>query len=143
MINFNFWHKWLLVVSVLCIVFGVCLFLPAFIDLEFSYINEAFWESGVVPVEAKPFYNCIFGLYAAMEISWALFIFFIVYYPYKRKEKWAWNSLIISISAWYVIDTYFSTTFGLYTNSMNNLLFYLLFLIPLIFSRKYFHEDGN
>jgi len=140
---FNFWQKWLIVVSVLCIIFGIILFLPALMDLEFSYINEAFWESGVVPHEAKPFYNFIFGMYSAIEISWALFIFFMVYYPLKRKEKWAWNSILICISVWFVIDTIFSTNFGLYTNSINNFILYLLFLIPLIFTRKYFKETAN
>ncbi len=136
--NFNFWQKWLVLFGIITMVFGVILMTPAMFNVEFSYISAAFWEAGVVPEEAREFYNWVFGLFAAMSIAWALFIVLVACYPFKKKEKWSWYCLFICISVWFVIDTIFSLSFGVYANALNNCLFYVLLILPLIFTKREF-----
>jgi hypothetical protein len=137
--HFNFWQKWLVIVGALYGLMGCYLAVaPTFFHVEFAYINRTFWESAVVPVEAKAFYNWIFGIYSAMAIAWALFIVLIAGHPFKKKEKWAWNCLASCISVWFLIDTFFSVYAGAYTNAINNCFFLALLLLPLFFTRKAF-----
>ena len=137
--RFNFWQKWLVVFGSISGLMGVFLAVaPTFFHVEFGYINKAFWEAGVVPDGAKTFYSWIFGVYAAMGIAWALFIVFVASSPFKRKEKWSWYCLTSCISVWFVIDTLFSISFKVYLNTLNNCIFYVLLMLPLIFTKKHF-----
>lgn len=124
--------------SIVTMVFCAALMSPAMFNAELSYISSAFWESGMVPSEAKEFYNWVFGVYAAMGIAWALFIVFVACYPFKRKEKWSWYCLFSCISVWFVIDSAFSLSFEFYVNAINNCLFYVLLILPLIFTKREF-----
>lgn len=136
--NFNFWQKWLVLFGIVSIMLNVALMSPAMFNAELSYISSAFWESGVVPSEAKEFYNWVFGVYAAMGITWAFFIVLVASYPFKRKEKWSWYCLFSCISVWFVIDTAFSLSFEFYMNAINNGIFYVLLILPLIFTKREF-----
>lgn len=136
--NFNFWQRWLFFFGIVSAMFGIVLMSPAMFNADIKYISSAFWESGVTPVEVKVFYNWVFGVYAAMEISWALFIVLVACYPFNRKEKWSWYCLFSCISVWFVIDTSFSLYYEFYVNAVNNSLFYVLLILPLIFTKKEF-----
>lgn len=136
--RFNFWRGWLIVCGIMMIVFGVVLLSPALFNAEFSYINSAFWESGIIPAEAKRFYNWMFAMYAAMELASALFILLVALYPFKRKEKWAWYCLFSCISVWFIIDTSFSLFFKVYINAINNCILYVLLILPLLFTKREF-----
>ncbi len=138
MTRFNFWHRWLIVLSIMLIVFGVISLFPALFNTEFSYVNSAFWESGSTPDIVKVFYNWIFGVYAAIGLSWAVFILFILVYPFKKKEKWAWYCLLTCFSIWFFIDTFVSLAFEFYINAINNCIFYALLLVPLLLTKKEF-----
>lgn len=136
--SFNFWQKWLVIIGIISMGMSAILMLPAMFNAELSYISSAFWKSGVVPLEAQEFYNWVFGVYAAMGTAWALFIVFVAYSPFKRKEKWSWYCLFSCISVWFVIDTAFSLSFGFNENAINNGLLYVLLMLPLIFTKREF-----
>jgi len=136
--SFNFWQKWLVLIGIVTMVFCAALMSPAMLDAELSYISSAFWESSEVPAEAKEFYYWVFGVYSAMGTAWALFIVLVACYPFKRKEKWSWYCLFSCISVWFVIDTAFSINFEFYVNVINNVIFYVLLILPLIFTKREF-----
>ena len=136
--RFNFWQKWLLVFGVITIFMGVIVACLSFMGIEISYINAAFWENGVVPPAAKGFQVWIYGTYGAMTIVFGLFVVFIAKNSFKKKEKWAWNCLIICFSLWFAIDTFFSVYAKMYTNVLNNFVFFVLLMLPLIFTKKHF-----
>ena len=138
MTGFNFWHRWLIVLGIMLVVFGVITLFPPLFNAELAYINAAFWPSGVTPATAKTFYNWMFGVYAAIELSWAVLLLLILIYPFKKKEKWAWYALLGCFLIWFGIDTSVSLAFGFYLNAINNGIFFLLLLLPLLFTKRHF-----
>ena len=142
MTRFNFWHRWLIILSIMFVVFGVVMLFPALFNTDLSYINSAFWESGITPKEAKVFYTWILGIYAAMLISWAGFILAILFYPFKKKEKWSWYCLLTCFSIWFLIDTLVSLASGVYLNAINNCIWYILLLLPLLFTKRDFFKSN-
>ena len=83
----------------------------------------------------------MFTVYSAMEIGWALFIFFVACIPFRRKERWSWYCLFVCISAWFDVDTCFSLSFRVFDKVIGNLIFCVLFVLPLIFAWRHFYDD--
>ena len=140
---FAFWRKWLIVMGVLHVLAGAILFLPALIGLEFPHISSAFWQSGIVPDRVKAFYIWTFAVYSAMKIAWALFIIFVAQFPFKKKERWSWYCLFVCISTWFVIDSFFSYSFGALDKVIGNSVFYILSVLPLIFTWRHFRSNSQ
>lgn len=137
--RFNFWQKWLLVMGLITIFFGFVLLYVAVSAQVPSYINDVFWESGNLPTGVKEFQGWIFGASASVWLAFGLVIVFMAIFPFKKKEKWVWNCLISCILVWFLIDTSFSILHGIYTNALNNFIFFVLLILPLIFTKKEFH----
>jgi len=133
---FNFWQKWILVSGILIILMGFTFPINLFLNIEFEYINKAFWENGKIPQDSIAFWNWIFGTYCALSIVFGIFIIFISANPFRRKEKWAWFCLLVCYSTWFLIDTIYSIGYKVFANASNNLILFLILIIPLIFTRK-------
>jgi hypothetical protein len=75
----------------------------------------------------------------ATMAGWGVTLAFIVYHPYTKKERWAWNSIVIGLSVWFVIDTLMSVYTRAYFNVGVNVLLIIMAGIPLLMSRKSFN----
>jgi hypothetical protein len=141
MLNFSFWQKWLFTVSMLLVVFGILMALlsatPLF-DLFNRQIDPAFWGSGVVDASARGFQSWIYGVWGATITGWGIFLSFIVAYPFQKREKWAWNCLVVGLLVWYGLDTGLSFIHGVYFNAVFNTGLLLLAMAPAIMTRKDF-----
>ena len=73
-------------------------------------------------------------------IGWGTFIWFIVNFPFLRKERWAWFAMIIGGLAWFIPDTLISFICGAYFNVIVNVMFLALLFIPLIAVAKEFNK---
>ena len=141
MAGFVLWQKWLLIVGVIIAIFGVMLalfsqtVLFAFFNQQ---INPIFWGTVDLPANAQAFQPWIYGVLGAVMAGWGIFTTFIVHYPFKRKEKWAWTCLASGVLAWFVIDTFISLSFKVYFNAAFNAVLLIGIMLPLVFSRKYF-----
>ena len=139
--HFIFWQRWLLVAANLLILFGIVMaFLnnTALFALFNTQINPIFWGAGDMPAAAVQFQGWIYGVAGAIVIGWGIFLAFIAYYPFKQREKWAWNCILIGMLAWYLVDTFISLQFNVVFNAISNTVFLIIFLLPLIFTRKDF-----
>ena len=70
--------------------------------------------------------------------GWGLMLLFVVQYPFRLREKWAWQSIAISLGFWYVLDTGISQYFGVIFNTVFNTLLLLAVIPPLIATKKHF-----
>lgn len=142
--NFNFWQKWLLFVGIYLTMFGLVLaFFNQSSILDFLFnnnINPVFWAGISIPENTVPFQSWIYGVLGATVSGWGIFIAFLAYYPFKAREKWAWNCLALGIGVWFISDTAISAYYHVTFNVVFNAILVLLLGIPLIFTRKYFHE---
>jgi len=139
--HFNFWQRWLVVLSIVIIVFGV--FMAIFNQSTiFAFFNQqidpVFWGSVPKPVEYANFQGWVYGVLGATMAGWGLMLLFIVQNAFRLREKWTWQSIVISLGSWYVLDTAISLYFGVIFNVVFNTLLLLAVISPLIATKKHF-----
>ena len=101
MTNFTFWQKWLLVVCILIVAFGVFMIVGSFLGGDNSQTDSEFLQRyHVITFEA--FRQWIFAVLGATMAGWGVCLIFITRYPFQRKELWVWNCLVAGMSVWYV-----------------------------------------
>ncbi len=139
----DIWWRWLIVASLFLMVFG---FLMVFFNSTIlepfgresynSFFDNAPFDS--LSIGELSYQNWIVGVLGAVAIGWACLMLFVVYYPFRKGERWAWNAFAVSLIIWYTLDTGVSMYHGVVLNAVSNTFFLLLFGTPLVLSRKYF-----
>ena len=141
--RFSLWQRWLFVVGLIMSAFGVLLALfnatPLFALFD-RQINPVFWGTVDIPGEARDFQKWVYGVLGATLAGWGVFLAFIAHYPFKRREKWAWNCILAGLLVWFVIDTAISLNFKVYFNAAFNTVLFVAVVLPLWFSRKHFAQ---
>jgi hypothetical protein len=139
MASFAFWQRWLFVVGVLISVFGVLMALlsgtPIF-DLFNRQIDPAFWGNNPVEANARTFQQWLYGVWGATIAGWGIFLAFIAHYPFRHKERWAWNCLVAGLTVWFILDTSLSINYRVYFNALFNTVLIILVALPLLVTRN-------
>jgi len=134
---------WLFCVGLYLCVFGLVLAFfsnSSLIDVVFNnHIDPVFWGSDTVPENALHFRGWIYGVLGSTIAGWGVFIAFLAGNAFKRKEKWARNCIFWGILIWFVPDTILSAYHGIGFNVGFNIVLLLLFMFPLICTRKHFN----
>jgi hypothetical protein len=105
-----------------------------------QYINPIFWDVTELPNNALKFQNWIYGVLGAVIAGWGTLIAFWAHYPFKSREKWAWNGLVLGTVIWYCADTAISVLHGVIFNVLFNTVILFLLAAPLVFTKKYFNK---
>ena len=139
--NFSFWQRWLVVVGIAIAVFGILLAVlsgtPLF-DLFNRQIDPAFWGADAVGDSARRFQQWIYGAWGATVAGWGIFVAFIASYPFAKKERWAWNCMVLGLLTWFVLDTILSLFYRVYFNVALNAGLLVLTMLPVVLTRKEF-----
>ncbi len=139
--SFSFWQRWLLVVGLVITVFGIVMALtsgtPLF-DLFNRQIDPAFWGVDPLLENTKQFQQWIYGVWGATIAGWGIFVTFIARYPFAKKERWAWDCIVIGLLTWFVLDTSLSFFYRVYFNVAFNAGLLVLAMLPMVFTRKEF-----
>lgn len=139
--NFGFWQKWLLYVFGLQALGGlVCCFAgPNYaFGPAYTYYQKVIWGMPTVPDNAQVFHDWIYGVLGATLSSWAVAMMFVTQYPFKKKEMWAWNCILISLLVWFLPDTAITLSYGIWPNLVFNVVAFALNVLPLFFTRTHF-----
>ena len=133
---------WLKIASFLFAVFGIIIAFfnqTKIFQITFNnQINPVFWTNSELTAATLSFQRWIYGLLGATCLMVGILIFFIVKNAFTRKEKWAWNCLLVGLTAWFIIDTPISLYFQVYFNVVFNVALLLAVLLPLVLTRKDF-----
>lgn len=140
---FNFWQKWLVVVSSIVFLIGIGSIFVAAFPIELNAMTRVLFKEGYLPDNARLFYQVILGLCSSMMTPWALFILIIALIPFKRQEKWAWTATLACILTWYFIDCSFSSYGKMYFNVVFNTVMGSLMIAPFVFTWKYFFRQSS
>ena len=144
MAYFSFWQRWLFVVGILIAVFGILMaFLggTSLFDVFNRQIDPVFWSASALEEGARGFQGWIYGVWGATIAGWGIFVAFIAHYPFRNRERWAWNCLVAGILVWFVLDTSLSIFHKVYFNAAFNTALLLLAMLPIILTRKYFTAE--
>ena len=137
----SFWQRWLFVFSVIIIIFGLFMafFNHTVLFLIFTnQINPSFWGLNPPPTRIVPFQGWIYGILGATMAGWGVILAFVIHHPFRKKERWAWNALMLAFSLWYLTDTAISLSFGVIFNAIFNTLIFIAAVLPLFLTRKEF-----
>lgn len=140
-VNFSFWQKWLYLTAIALIALGVIItFLNQTVAFDFfnSNINIVFFQNANTQL-SNDFQQWIYALLGATLIGWGITNIFVIRHAFKNKEKWAWQALLLSTTAWFILDTAASLHFKATFNAAFNTIIYALIVIPLIYTRKEFY----
>jgi hypothetical protein len=143
--RFNFWQQWLFYTSIGFALFGVVL--ACFGDNPlFHYYNQAlakiFWQQEELPEAANRFRAFVSGPLGGTIACCYTLTAFIAWYPFAKKEKWAWWAIAVSYTIWMVLDStvcwYYGVHFQVY---LINLFSVVVKLLPLVMTWKYFNKE--
>ena len=141
MTRFTFWQRWLLVLSLIIVAFGLGMAIlnsTALFDLLNRQVDPVFWGVRSIPKEALAFRGWVYGVLGSTMAGWGVFFVFLARIPFRRQEKWAWYCLALGILVWYIPDTTISLLFGVTFNAIFNTILLVLVALPLIYTRKDF-----
>ena len=145
--SIQFWQKWLFIITILIILFGILLMIPN--DSELSNwlfnnrIEAIFWPDYTITPGIAQFQQWLYGVLGATMVGWGIMIAFIIAVPFRNRELWAWYSIALGISGWYTLDTAVSIIYRATFNAAFNTAILLLFLPPVIATYKLFHTDHH
>jgi hypothetical protein len=139
--SFTFWQRWLFILSLIIIAFGLGMAVlngtPLF-DLLNRQVDPIFWGTQPLPQEALAFRGWTYGVLGATMAGWGVFIAFVAQSPFRRRERWAWNCTALGILVWYLPDTAISLASSVIFNAVFNTVLLALVALPLFFTRKEF-----
>lgn len=141
------WWRWLLVVSLIGMLFGAVMVLaPGMLKPLSQPSYNSFFATdrySELPVGDVAFQNWLYGVLGATMIGWCLTVAFIAGYPFRAGERWAWQALCTAIIVWYVLDTGTSWLHGVFVNVALNTVLLVAFGVPLVASRRSFTGSGR
>lgn len=133
--RFDFWHRWLLGVSVLLTLVGLLIALAPnsmLFGFHTTAIAEAFFQ-GTIPEEAAHLRTFLFGIIGGTIAGYFLMQTFIVWGPFRRREPWAWHAVLWALLLWFVVDSGLSVYHGaLFNVWMINVWTLVLVGLPLV-----------
>jgi len=140
--SFKFWQKWLLVSGIIISVFGISMVLNINSEKFNSLIDPVFWGNETPNIQIRNFQQWVYGVLGATMVGWGVLIAFIAAIPFKKKEKWSRNSIIIGILSWYIFDTSVSLKANVEFNAIGNTILAIIILMPIFFTVTEFRKTG-
>ena len=134
-IRFIFWQRWIVFYSVIGILFGIVMVFGStsiIFKMYNSTVSEAFWGQSYLPDALSAYHPWIFAVLGSTITGWSVCFLFLALYPFKRRERWTYYCLLISLLSWVSLDSAFSLYFGINFEVFFNFAALSGFAIPLI-----------
>ena len=141
----TFWVSWLSVVAVGVMLFGLALVVaPAAARQGFSLLvyrdAQHISSFGDAAVQYIGLAHAVLG---SVMFGWGVALLLVVRGQFARGSRLAWQVIGFSVAAWFVPDTVFSLWSGFWQNAMLNLIFVVLFSVPLVATYRCGNDCGQ
>ena len=125
------WDWWLGVACLLALVLGLILVVAT--DPMVSVYDALHSGSGPAPVESAVRDHLVFvhQVLGAALVGWAVLLAFIAAHPLRRRERWAWWAVTVSVGTWYGPALVCSLVAGFGASAMLNTGLAACFAVPL------------
>ena len=136
------WFRWLVAVTIGLMVFGLGMVLaPGFTRKAFGLLIYASTDHiATFGAEAVAYISLVHAVLGAVMFGWGVALLFVVSGPFGRGSREAWQIVAVSVAAWFIPDTAFSLWSGFWENAVLNLVFVVLFAVPLAATYRVFNE---
>ncbi len=98
-------------------------------------VAQELWGLGEVPEQAMPILRQLAAMLGSTIACWALAMVCVVWWPLRRRERWAWACIGASSALWFVVDTALSASHGVTTNVLFNCGAAVMIAVPLALVR--------
>jgi hypothetical protein len=135
----NFWDRSLQFATAAVGLSGLCF--VVFGTLTATLFKRLIYGTDTNPIagrEALDYTRFVYGVLGAVMFGWSLALWGLTIGPVRRRERWAWRVVAISMAGWFVVDTILSIASGYGENAILNTVFAVLFAVPLVGMRKEF-----
>lgn len=68
-------------------------------------LAEAFWHQAQTPAGIKAFNTFMYKPFGGTIACCYILLAYIAYYPFKEKQVWARNAIILGFGCWVIIDS--------------------------------------
>jgi hypothetical protein len=140
--TFFFWQRWLLYTSIFFALSGVIYAFfgqATFFNSYHNLLAEKLYGQNALPAQVESFRQFAAGPIGATVAAAYILLAYIVHQPFKNKERWSWNAIAISFTVWFIVDSIICIYKGIYIQAfLMNGFSYLIKIIPLVLTRKYF-----
>lgn len=136
-----FWVTWLSLVSVGVALFGAILVIaPVLARIGFSWLvySDPKHIDNFNP-QVIDYISLAHAVLGAVMFGWGVLLAFVVRTWFNRGVREAWLAVTLSVVAWFVPDTTYSLWSGFWPNAVLNVVFLVLFAVPLLATRSAFH----
>ena len=145
--QFNFWQKCLTYANVMTVIVGLLVAFAGnsiFFDLHNHYSQEVFFEGEAFSPEVLNLKNWLFGIIGGTIVGFHLLMIMISENAFKRKEKWAYQTMWLGLLSWFIIDSSISFYYGAIHNIvLINIVALILIGLPLLMTRKAFKNKNH
>lgn len=140
--KFNFYINWLIIANVIALLVGLMTAFTPEIFLLKPHNNGTlsnFFEGNVeLYNQYKNLKNWLLAIIGATIVGSQLLALCIIHIPLRKKEKWAYNILWISLLTWFCIDSFWSVYYNAaYNVWFINLPALIMISIPLLLIKKH------
>lgn len=128
---------WLQVLAIIHIIGGLLLPILVYTPLAapyFALLQTALPDSN--PQSLK----FLIGVFGPTVASWGLLFFYAIGKAFESRTRKDWWILVSAVLIWSVLDTAFSIVNNVFAHFYLNGLVLVLFLVPLILTRKHFNH---
>lgn len=129
--------RWLQTLAVIHIIGGLLLPIMVYTPLAapyFGHLQNAFPDSNP---ESLRF---LIGVFGPTVASWGLLFFYAIGKAFESRTRKDWWLLASATLVWAVLDTAFSIANNVFAHFYLNGIVLVLFLLPLILTRKHFNN---
>jgi hypothetical protein len=132
-------QKWLKNAAILVILFGPVVSLaahPATAGLNGMFVDLAFWPFNGLPTIDDPATRLLSAISGGLTMGWGVMIYLLATKLYPREPQLAGSIILTSVVIWFVTDSIGSAFAGAPANVLINLVFLVIFLVPILGARS-------
>lgn len=140
------WDAWLLGVAAGMAAFGVGMALFAQSSLFDGFnaqIDPVFWATRAIDPGTREFRGWVYGVWGATVAGFGLLAAFVARGPFRRRERWARDALLVAAATWFALDTAVSASYGVWFNVAFNTFVLLAIVVPIGFTWKQFSKTPS
>lgn len=145
--SFLFWQRWLFYSSILFALAGILFAFFGTSSLFSSYnkmLANIFWNQPHTPYEIERFSNFMYKPFGGTIACCYILLAFIAYHPFKEKQVWARNAIIIGFSCWVIIDSIGCIYAKIYPQIyLINAFSIIIKALPIIFTWRSFSHNNT
>ncbi len=137
------WWYWLIFVACSVITFSLGMVIAPNLVQE-KLFDAMFFSSAqmqtILSNTAVSYILFTYRVLGAVMIGWMISLLFILAGSFRRGERNGWYAMTGSIVVWFLLDSGVSISAGYWQNAVFNLIFFVLFMIPLAATFNRFNE---